>query len=79
MRARALFAAGFLTLILAGCGEQAQEGRQGSPEQGSPPSSTDALLRSVVRLCSFCATGGGAGTSQGGGCDVRHQPASTLF
>jgi hypothetical protein len=35
MRPRTLFAAGFLTLILAGCGEQTREGQQGSPEQGT--------------------------------------------
>ncbi len=35
MRPRALLAAGFLALILAGCGEQIQEGQQGSPEQGT--------------------------------------------
>lgn len=33
-RVSALFAAGFLTLMLAGCGEQTREGQQGSPEQG---------------------------------------------
>jgi hypothetical protein len=32
---RALLTAGFLTLILAGCGEQIQEGQQESPEQGT--------------------------------------------
>lgn len=32
---RALLAAGFLTLILAGCGEQIQEEPQESPEQGT--------------------------------------------
>ncbi len=32
---RVLLAAGFLTLILAGCGEQTQEGQQESPEQGT--------------------------------------------
>jgi hypothetical protein len=43
-RARALFAAGFLTLILAGCGEQTREGQQGSPEQatqGGQPATTE--------------------------------------
>ncbi len=34
-RARALFAASFLTLILAGCGELTWEGQQGSPVQGT--------------------------------------------
>ena len=35
IRPRVLVAAGFLTLILAGCGEQIQEGQQESPEQGT--------------------------------------------
>ena len=41
---RVLLAAGFLTLMLAGCGEQMQDGQQESPEQrthGGQPAATE--------------------------------------
>ena len=71
-RARALFAAGFLTLILAGCGEQTGEGQQGSPEhgtQGGGPATTEQTTQVAtggdrVRVGGFSVEGpGGAETT----------------
>jgi hypothetical protein len=48
MRLGVLLAAGFLASILAGCGEQVQEGQQESPEQGTQggqPGTTEQTTR----------------------------------